>query len=88
MLHPYRLLLPRPVLMPLTIWLTRLVRYCLPRVVRWKMWKYLLFLAVPFLFLCLSTVYIQAHYVIDAIAGLLFGTVLFFVLGGMKLRKS
>ncbi len=57
-------------------------------VARMRMWKYLLFLAVPFLFLCLSTVYIQAHYVIDAIAGLLFGTVLFFVLGGMKLRKS
>ena len=55
-------------------------------VARMKMWRYLLFLAVPFLFLCLSTVYIQAHYVIDAIAGLLFGFILFFALGGMKLR--
>lgn len=34
---------------------------------------------VPFyVFLCLSTVYIQAHYVIDAIAGLLSGVALYF----------
>ena len=54
---------------------------------RMRMWKYLLFLAVPYVFLCLSTVYIMAHYAIDAIAGLLFGAVLFFALGGIKLKK-
>lgn len=56
-------------------------------VARMRMWKYLLFLAVPYVFLCLSTVYIMAHYAIDAIAGLLFGAVLFFALGGIKLKK-
>lgn len=31
-----------------------------------------------FVFLCMSTVYIQAHYVIDAIAGLLTGVLFYF----------
>lgn len=55
---------------------------------RMRMWKYLLFLAVPYVFLCLSTVYIMAHYAIDALAGLVTGLALFLVLGGMKLRKA
>ncbi|MBQ9237650.1 MAG: phosphatase PAP2 family protein [Prevotella sp.] len=55
---------------------------------RLRMWRWLLILAIPFVFLCLSTVYIYAHYAIDAIAGLLFGTVLFFILGGMKLGNT
>jgi membrane-associated phospholipid phosphatase len=50
------------------------------------MWRWLLVLAVPFIFLCLSTVYIYAHYAIDAIAGLAFGIILFFLLGGLKLH--
>lgn len=54
---------------------------------RMRMWKYLLFLSVPYVFLCLSTVYIMAHYAIDAVAGLLFGIALFFMFGGMKLNK-
>lgn len=54
---------------------------------RMRMWRYLLILAIPFIFLCLSTVYIQAHYAIDAIAGLFFGLMLFFILGGMRLEK-
>ena len=57
-------------------------------VARLRMWKWLLILAVPFMFLCLSTVYIYAHYAIDAMAGLLFGILLFFVLGGMKLKNT
>ena len=41
----------------------------------------LLWLMLPFyIFLCLSTVYIQAHYAIDAIAGLVSGCVLYGVL--------
>lgn len=55
-------------------------------VARMRMWNWLLLLATPFIFLCLSTVYIQAHYAIDAIAGLLFGIILFFSLGGWKLK--
>jgi len=55
-------------------------------VARLRMWKYMLILAVPYLFLCMSTVYIQAHYAIDAIAGFFVGIVFFFILGGMKLK--
>jgi len=39
-----------------------------------------LILLFVFVFLCLSTVYIQAHYVIDAIAGLVSGVVLYYAL--------
>ena len=56
-------------------------------VTKMKMWKWLMILAIPFLLLCLSTVYIQAHYAIDAIAGMMYGTVLFIVLGGLKLKR-
>lgn len=37
-----------------------------------------------FVFLCCATVYIQAHYLIDAIAGLITGTVFYFAL--MRVR--
>ena len=56
-------------------------------VMRMRMWKYMLILAVPYLFLCMSTVYIYAHYAIDAIAGFFVGIAFFFLLGGMKLKK-
>lgn len=56
-------------------------------VTKMKMWKWLMILAIPFLLLCLSTVYIQAHYAIDAIAGMVYGAVLFIVLGGLKLQR-
>ena len=55
-------------------------------VVRLRMWRWLMVLAIPFLFLCLSTVYIYAHYAIDAIAGFTYGILLFFLLGGLRLR--
>ena len=42
--------------------------------------RLLLFLAPFYFFLCLATVYIQAHYAIDAIAGLITGTALYFAL--------
>ena len=54
---------------------------------RLRMWRWLLILAVPFLFLCLSTVYIYAHYAIDAVTGFVFGIILFFMLGGIKLSR-
>lgn len=56
-------------------------------VARMRMWRYLLFLAIPYAFLCMATVYIRAHYAIDAVAGFVLGFILFAVLGGMKLRK-
>ena len=41
----------------------------------------LVYAMLPFyIFLCLATVYIQAHYLIDAVAGLVSGVVLYFVL--------
>lgn len=55
---------------------------------RMRMWKYLMFLAIPYIFLCLSTVYIMAHYAIDALAGLVTGFALFLLLGGLKLHKA
>ena len=42
--------------------------------------RLLIFLAPFYFFLCLATVYIQAHYAIDAIAGLITGTALYFAL--------
>lgn len=41
----------------------------------------LVYTMLPFyIFLCLATVYIQAHYLIDAVAGLVSGVVLYFAL--------
>lgn len=42
--------------------------------------RLLYFMAPFYVFLCLATVYIQAHYAIDAIAGLISGTLLYFIL--------
>ena len=42
--------------------------------------RLLYFMAPFYVFLCLATVYIQAHYAIDALAGLVSGTLLYFIL--------
>lgn len=43
--------------------------------------KKLLWLLLPFyVLLCLATVYIQAHYAVDALAGLISGTIIYFIL--------
>lgn len=47
----------------------------------------MLFFVPVFTLLCFSTVYIQAHYAIDAIAGLITGTMLYFALDAVKIRK-
>lgn len=52
-----------------------------------RMWRMLIILAIPYLFLCMATVYIRAHYAIDSITGFVSGIILFFVFGGMKLRS-
>lgn len=42
--------------------------------------KYLLFVVIPlYVLLCFATVYIQAHYAIDAIAGLFSGVLLYYI---------
>ena len=42
--------------------------------------KMLLFILLPFyVFLCMATVYIQAHYAIDVIAGLITGVAFYFI---------
>lgn len=49
----------------------------------------LLYILLPFyFFLCLATVYIQAHYAIDAIAGLISGALLYFALMGATKRMK
>lgn len=47
-----------------------------------------LFLLVPYVFLCFSTVYIYAHYAVDSIAGFFVGIALFYIFGGRKLASS
>ncbi|MBO4660082.1 MAG: phosphatase PAP2 family protein [Prevotella sp.] len=49
-------------------------------IVHARQWKLLLVLLPLYLFLCCATVYIQAHYLIDAIAGFITGTLFYFVL--------
>ena len=46
--------------------------------------KMVYFLLPFYVFLCLATVYIQAHYLIDALAGLVTGVLLYFVLMAMS----
>lgn len=53
---------------------------------RLRQWKYAAVWAVPYVLLCLATVYIQAHYAIDAIAGLLTGIPTALCLDEMYLR--
>ena len=55
----------------------------------WHTWeRRLFFVLLPFfVLLCISTVYIQAHYAIDALAGLLSGTIIYYVLFYLT-RKS
>ena len=49
----------------------------------------LFWLFMPFyVLLCLSTVYIQAHYAIDAVAGLASGALLYFTLMAVPLKKT
>lgn len=49
--------------------------------------RHLFYILMPFyILLCLSTVYIQAHYAIDAIAGLVTGVVMYYVLMAVARR--
>lgn len=49
----------------------------------------LLYIMLPFyVLLCLATVYIQAHYAIDALAGLVSGAVLYFVLMAVSRKMA
>ncbi|MGI6232931.1 MAG: phosphatase PAP2 family protein [Prevotella sp.] len=48
--------------------------------------KLLIVLAPLYILLCMATVYIQAHYAIDAIAGLVSGTIFFFIGRAITLR--
>ena len=60
-------------------------------IVMWLAWRTRckwVYLTVLFFYvlMCLSTVYILAHYAIDAIAGLISGTLLYFLLKAVWLR--
>lgn len=48
--------------------------------IRQREWKYLIVFAVPYAFLVMGTVYIQAHYAVDAIAGVITAFACFFAL--------
>lgn len=45
-----------------------------------KEWKFSLIIAVPYLLMCFATVYIRAHYAVDAIAGFITAVPLMFAL--------
>lgn len=47
---------------------------------RLKEWKYLLIWAVPYVFLCMGTVYLLPHYAVDAIAGFFTAIAVYFAL--------
>ena len=55
-----------------------------------RQWRMLLLLLPLYVLLCCATVYIQAHYLVDAIAGLLSGTFFFFLFLFMsrKMKQS
>lgn len=57
---------------------------CMLLTARTKNWKLFWVLFPIYVFLCLATVYIQAHYLIDAIAGLLSGILIYFILLGLS----
>lgn len=48
--------------------------------IRQREWIYLVIFAVPYAFLVMGTVYIQAHYAVDAIAGVITAVPVFFLL--------
>lgn len=48
--------------------------------IRLKEWKIVLLYAIPYLFLCMATIYIQAHYAVDAFAGFVSAIMVFFLL--------
>ena len=45
-----------------------------------KEWKFALIWAIPWIFLCMSTVYLLPHYAVDAIAGFFSAIAVFFLL--------
>lgn len=53
---------------------------CMLMGIRQKEWKYLVIFAVPYIFLVMGTVYIYAHYAVDAIAGFITAIPLFFAM--------
>lgn len=58
---------------------------CLLLVIYTRYWRWLWLFVPLYVLLCMSTVYIQAHYLIDALAGLVTGITFFYV--GLVLTK-
>lgn len=54
---------------------------------RLRYWKFALVWAIPYLLLCISTVYIQAHYAVDSIAGFFTGVIFALALDYFYLAK-
>jgi membrane-associated phospholipid phosphatase len=53
---------------------------CMLAIWHTRNWKLFAFTGIIYIFLCMATVYIQAHYVIDAIAGFISGIVLYAIM--------
>lgn len=59
---------------------------CMLIAIRLKEWRYLIIFAIPYIFLCMSTVYLMPHYAVDAIAGFISAIILFFALETLYVR--
>lgn len=53
---------------------------CMIMAVKQKEWRYLIVFAVPYIFLVMGTVYIYAHYAVDAMAGVISAFFVFFLM--------
>ena len=53
---------------------------CMLYALRNREWKYMLIFAIPYAFLCMGTVYIMAHYAVDAIAGFISAACIYFLM--------
>ena len=53
---------------------------CMLAIAHARNWKLLAFTGIIYVFLCMATVYIQAHYVIDAIAGFFSGIIIYAIM--------
>ncbi len=68
-----------------TVVLFLAIRYCRKR----RKWEMMYWYVPLYVSLCLSTVYIKAHYAVDAFAGFIFGTVFYFSLAQIfKVREG
>lgn len=59
---------------------------CMLIAVRLKEWRYIIVCAIPYIFLCMGTVYLMPHYAVDSIAGFISAIAVFFGLEALYVR--